>query len=137
MKTLESTGKPMSEVLPKNAEWIKTTVENFDPEHNKVLTKEGDEISYEFMVIAMGLQLKYEIVKGLPEAFERPEVCSNYHPEYVKNTFPAVQNFKEGNAVFTFPNTPVKCAGAPQKIMYITDYHLRQVMFLKFILQSF
>ena len=66
-------------------------------------------------------------IKGLPEAFETPGVCSNYHPEYVKKTWPTVQSFKEGNAVFTFPATPIKCAGAPQKIMYITDYNLRQV----------
>ena len=66
-------------------------------------------------------------IKGHPEAFETPGVCSNYHPEYVKKTWPTVQSFKEGNAVFTFPATPIKCAGAPQKIMYITDYNLRQV----------
>ena len=69
-------------------------------------------------------------VKGLPEAFETPGVCSNYHQDYVKKTFPSIQNFKEGNALFTFPNTPIKCAGAPQKIMYITDYHFRQVSYI-------
>ena len=28
---------------------------------------------------------------------------------------------KGGNAVFTFPNSPIKCAGAPQKIMYLAE----------------
>lgn len=32
-----------------------------------------------------------------------------------------------GNAIFTFPNTPIKCAGAPQKIMYIADSYFRKV----------
>ena len=68
----------------------------------------------------------------MPEAFETPGVCSNYHQDYVKKTFPSIQNFKEGNALFTFPNTPIKCAGAPQKIMYITDYHFRQVSFTNY-----
>jgi hypothetical protein len=67
-------------------------------------------------------------IKGLPEAFETPGVCSNYHPDYVKKTFPALQNFSEGNAIFTFPNTPVKCAGAPQKICYISEDYLRKVL---------
>jgi len=115
MKTFEDTGKPMKNVLPKKAEWLKTSVETFDPDNSKVTTTEGDEISYEYLVIAMGLQLKYEMVKGLPEALETPGVCSNYHQDYVKKTFPSIQNFKEGNALFTFPNTPIKCAGAPQK----------------------
>ncbi|RCN46620.1 hypothetical protein ANCCAN_07356 [Ancylostoma caninum] len=26
--------------------------------------------------------------------------------------------FQSGNCVFTFPNTPIKCAGAPQKVLY-------------------
>ena len=68
-------------------------------------------------------------IKGLPEAFETPGVCSNYHFEYVKKTFPAIKNFKKGNAIFTLPNTPVKCAGAPQKAMYISEHHLRKVSF--------
>ena len=62
MKTFEDTGKPMKKVLPKKAEWLKTSVEKFDPDNSKVTTTEGDEISYEYLVIAMGLQLKYEMV---------------------------------------------------------------------------
>lgn len=45
----------------------------------------------------------------------------------MEKTWNALQNFKGGNAVFTFPNTPVKCAGAPQKIMYLSDAYLRKV----------
>ena len=33
---------------------------------------------------------------------------------------------QSGNCVFTFPNGPIKCAGAPQKAAYITDSLLRQ-----------
>ena len=62
MKKFEDTGKPMKKVLPKKAEWLKTSVEKFDPDNSKVTTTEGDEISYEYLVIAMGLQLKYEMV---------------------------------------------------------------------------
>merc|ERR1712062_128396 len=127
IKPFEKTGKPMGQVLPKNATWLKTKAVSFNPDQNKLTTEAGDEISYEFLVIAMGLSLDYGQIKGLPEAFETPGVCSNYHPEYVKKTWPTVQSFKEGNALFIFPATPIKCAGAPQKIMYITDYNLRQM----------
>ena len=54
-------------------------------------------------------------------------MCSNYAYEHVGKTWKAIQDFRSGNAVFTFPNTPVKCAGAPQKIMYITEDQLRKV----------
>lgn len=66
-------------------------------------------------------------IKGLPEAFETPGVSSNYDLRYVNQTWKSIQEFKEGNCVFSFPNTPVKCAGAPQKIMYLTEKILRMV----------
>ena len=117
----------MAAVLPKKASWIRDSVSTFDPDNNKVTTSSGDEISYEFLVIAMGLQLRYENVKGLVDALQTPGVCSNYAYEHVGKTWKAIQDFKSGNAVFTFPNTPIKCAGAPQKIMYIAEQQFRKV----------
>ena len=67
-------------------------------------------------------------VKGLKEALQRdPQVCSNYHPSYVLKTFPALEATQNGNAIFTVPNTPIKCAGAPQKIMYLGEEIFRKV----------
>ncbi|XP_047501361.1 sulfide:quinone oxidoreductase, mitochondrial-like [Penaeus chinensis] len=126
MKTLENSGKPMSKVLPKKADWIKQRVVAFDPANNKVMTDDGQEINYQYLVVALGLQLNYNKIKGLPEAFETPGVGSNYSPLYVNKTFESLRNFKQGNAIFTFPATPIKCAGAPQKIMYIADEYLRK-----------
>ena len=31
--------------------------------------------------------------------------------KYVEKTQEAIKNFKGGNALFTFPNSPIKCAG--------------------------
>ena len=49
----------MKDVLPKQAKWLKTKAVSFDPENNKVVTENGDEINYEYLVIAMGLSLDY------------------------------------------------------------------------------
>ena len=66
-------------------------------------------------------------IKGLRNALDTPGVCSNYSPKYAPKTFEELKAFREGNAIFTFPNTPIKCPGAPQKIMYIADQYLRKV----------
>ena len=58
-KQFENSGKPMKNVLPKQAKWLKTKAVSFDPDNNKVVTENGDEISYEYLVIAMGLSLDY------------------------------------------------------------------------------
>ena len=59
-----------------------------------------------------------------------PFVCSNYSPKYVKKTWHSLQNITSGNAIFTFPNTPIKCAGAPQKICYLAEEFFKKVSYL-------
>ena len=63
------------------------------------------------------------------DALEDPEssVSSNYSAKYVTKTFENLKAFKGGTAIFTFPTMPIKCPGAPQKIMYLADDYWRQV----------
>ncbi|KAK4310135.1 hypothetical protein Pmani_018274 [Petrolisthes manimaculis] len=126
MKKLEDSGKPMSQVLPKKADWIKQRAVSFEPDNNTVTTQDGQQVQYEYLVVALGMQLNYHQIKGLPAAFETPGVCSNYSTLYVNKTLAALQNFRQGNALFSFPATPIKCAGAPQKIMYIAEEYFRK-----------
>lgn len=128
MKTLSQSCRLTKSVLPKNVTWIQDKVKSFNPKDNIVTISNGDTINYDYMLVAMGLQLNYNQVYGLKEALddERSGVCTNYSSQYVEKTYEVLQNFSSGNAVFTFPNTPIKCAGAPQKIMYITEDYLRK-----------
>lgn len=127
VKKFKNTAMPMAAVLPDKADWIKASVVKFNPEKNQVTTSDGETISYNYLVIAMGMQLNYGDIKGLVEALKNDDrVCSNYSPVYVQKTYPALLNFQGGNAIFTFPNTPIKCAGAPQKIMYLAEEIFRK-----------
>lgn len=62
MKQLKQSGRPMSQVLPSKAHWIKDQATKFYPEENRLVTSLGEEISYEYLVLAMGLQLDYDSV---------------------------------------------------------------------------
>ncbi|XP_072291269.1 sulfide:quinone oxidoreductase, mitochondrial [Eucyclogobius newberryi] len=125
-KTTASSGRPTASLMPSGVKWVKSKVQEINPDSNTVRTDDGKEISYDYLIVALGLELHFEKIKGLPEGFEHPKIGSNYSIQTVEKTWKALQDFKEGNAVFTFPNTPVKCAGAPQKIMYLSDAYLRK-----------
>lgn len=62
IKTLSQSRRDMATVLPKKAKWIQDEAIKFDPNANEVITKQGHIISYEFIVIAVGLQLNYDKV---------------------------------------------------------------------------
>uniref|UniRef100_A0A4W3K2V1 Sulfide:quinone oxidoreductase, mitochondrial n=1 Tax=Callorhinchus milii TaxID=7868 RepID=A0A4W3K2V1_CALMI len=125
-KPLSDSGRTTASIIPSGVKWIKSRVQEFDPEKDLVRTADGKEVSYKYLIVAVGLELHYDKIKGLPEGFGYPKVGSNYSVKYVEKTWKALQDFREGNAIFTFPNTPVKCAGAPQKIMYLTEDYLRK-----------
>uniref|UniRef100_A0A8C8U032 Sulfide quinone oxidoreductase n=1 Tax=Peromyscus maniculatus bairdii TaxID=230844 RepID=A0A8C8U032_PERMB len=126
-KQLSLSGRPTVSVIPSGVEWIQDRVAELNPDKNCIRTDNGKEISYRYLIIALGIQLDYEKIKGLPEGFAYPKIGSNYSVKTVEKTWKALQDFKEGNAIFTFPNTPVKCAGAPQKIMYLSEAYFRKV----------
>ena len=62
MKKIEESGRPMAQVLPKKVTWIQERVTGFFPEENRLQTASGDEIDYEYLVVAMGIQLDFDKV---------------------------------------------------------------------------
>ncbi|MBI1223891.1 MAG: NAD(P)/FAD-dependent oxidoreductase [Bacteroidetes bacterium] len=123
---VNDTIKNEKDYIPKGTTWIKDAVATFEPEQNQVTCKSGDKHTYDYMVVVPGIQLDWHKVKGLKETLGKNGVTSNYLVEYAPYTWELLRNFKGGNAIFTNPNTPIKCGGAPQKIMYLAgDYILK------------
>jgi len=122
----ETTERSQQSLIPKGADWIQEAVEKFYPEVNQIVTKGGTVVHYEILVVAAGIQVDWGRIKGLKECIGRDGVCSNYDYRYVDSTWKSIRQFRGGNAIFTQPNSPIKCGGAPQKIMYLADDAFRQ-----------
>jgi hypothetical protein len=69
---------------------------------------------------------------------ELADICSIYFPEGARKTQALLNAFQRGGkAIFTFPNTPIKCAGAPQKICYLAEEVGKIDLFLQLIFARF
>jgi len=114
--------------IPPGATWIRDSVTSFDPENNRLTVAGGDTHTYDYLVVTPGLQLNWEAVPGLQESVGRPGtgVCSNYSYTTVDATWENIRRLKKGRAIFTQPNTPIKCGGAPQKICYLAANHFQR-----------
>ena len=113
-------------VIPDGVTWIREAAAELCPDEDALLTTGGLRVSYDFLVMAPGIQIDWHKVKGLPEALGHDGVCSNYSYDTVDKTWEFIRGFKGGNAIFTHPSTPIECGGAPQKIMYLADDHFRK-----------
>ena len=122
----EQSEREESAFIPKGADWIQDYVAELQPEQNCVVTRDGRRITYDYLVIALGIQVDWNKIPGLAEGVGSKQICSNYSYQQVDYTWECVSNFKGGTALFTMPNTAVKCGGAPQKIMYLADDHFRK-----------
>ena len=120
----EKTARPMSEVMPSGVTWIKEYASGFNPDKNEVLLKNGEQVGYDYLVVAPGLAYDLSLVEGLKEAMDKGVVVSNYTDP--KAVWKALKEFKGGTALFTQPTTPIKCGGAPQKIAYLGESYFHK-----------
>lgn len=120
---IAKTEKKEADYIPQNTTWIKEAVATFSPEKNTVTCTNGTKITYDYLVVCPGIQLDWKKIDGLTETLGKNEVSSNYSFNTAPYTWELIKNFKGGTAVFTNPATPIKCGGAPHKIMYLAcDY---------------
>ena len=121
--TKEDTIKDTDSIWPSDVIRIKDEVIKFDPKNNKVTLGNKTEVGYEMLVVASGLKLDWEAIEGLSESLGENGVTSNYRYDLAPYTWELVQEMNGKNAIFTQPPMPIKCAGAPQKAMYLSCDH--------------
>ena len=119
------TARTMADVIPPGVAWRQQAVVGFDPEQNTVILDDGQQLRYEILIVATGLKLDWHAVPGLSESLGKHGVTSNYAFGTAPYTWELVQSLKRGKALFTQPPMPIKCAGAPQKAMYLSASHWR------------
>jgi sulfide:quinone oxidoreductase len=126
-----TTVRPMAAVMPRGVTHIKDAVAAFEPEKNMVALESGHTVGYHQLIVCPGLKLDWAGIPGLVDALGHDGVTSNYRYDLAPYTWQLVQSMRGGKALFTQPPMPIKCAGAPQKAMYLSADHWRQQGVLK------
>lgn len=124
--TAEQTRRAEESVMPRAVTWIRQAASGFSPETNEVVLADGASVSYRVLVAAPGLKLDWDAIPGLTQALGTNGVTSNYRFDLAPYTWRQVRDLRKGRALFTQPAMPIKCAGAPQKAMYLSCDHWRR-----------
>ncbi|GAA5855081.1 hypothetical protein JCM9279_001803 [Rhodotorula babjevae] len=127
LSSLDQMHKPMDAVIPAGVKRYTSAVSTFEPEQNQVTTADDAKIKYDFLIVAPGLKINFDAVKGLKEGLADPTsaVSSIYSLDTVEKTWRNIEAFKKGTAIFTQPAGIIKCAGAPQKVLWMAESQWR------------
>ena len=123
----EISERNQADYVPRGVDWIQSRVVDFQPEKNEIKIDDSREpIHYNELIVTLGIQINWKDIKGLQDTLGKNGVSSNYSYDFVSKTWSMIDSFTGGTALFSFPATPIKCAGAPQKIMYLAEEHFRR-----------
>lgn len=129
VKRAEDSARPMKDVIPRGTQWMTARVKSFAPQDNQVTTEDGSKVEYDYLVVAAGMQIDFDNIPGLVEGLKKEDsgVVSIYDYNYADKTWKTFHSLKDkpSKYLFTFSPTVLKCAGAPQKIMWLLEDTLR------------
>ena len=120
---VENTVRPTASVMPRGANWVQAAVTGIDPDKRQLTLSDARTVSYLNLVVCPGLRLAWEKIEGLEETLGQHGVTSNYSYQHATYTWDQVQKLRGGKVLFTQPAMPIKCAGAPQKALYLSCDH--------------
>lgn len=124
---LKKTRRPLADVLPNGVTWVRAAVTEVLPDSQSLVLDNGQRVTWNNLIVCPGLRLAWEKIEGLQDTLGQHGVTSNYSYEHAAYTWQQVKQLKAGKALFTQPAMPIKCAGAPQKAMYLScDHWLKQ-----------
>jgi len=114
--------------LPRNVDWVRADIAEFDPDGDRVVTSTGQEVAYDYLVVATGLHLDYEAVEGMERSLiGNHGIASIYAgPAEAAASWELMEAFIEngGQGHFGRPASEMKCAGAPLKFALLTEDRL-------------
>lgn len=114
--------------LPRNVDWVRADIAEFDPDGNRVVTSNGQEIAYDYLIVAIGVHLDYEAVEGMERSLIGSHGIASIYagPAEAATSWRLMEAFIEngGQGHFGRPATDMKCAGAPLKFALLTEDRL-------------
>ena len=119
----KSTERRTADLIDHRASLIVSAVTQVVAEESKVVLSDGGEVYYQQLAVAPGLVINWGAIEGLSESLGKYGVTSNYRYDLAPYTWELVQQTTHGKAIFTQPPMPIKCAGAPQKALYLSADH--------------
>ncbi len=121
--------KSQSDCMPSDVKWVKDEAVELDPQKQFVQTRKSGKINYDFLVLAPGLELKWNKIEGVdPNNLGVGDAHCIYTHDGAIKMWQGMQKFakKGGRGIYTDTYTKHKCGGAPKKMCLLTEHLARK-----------
>jgi sulfide:quinone oxidoreductase len=116
--------------VPSSVQWVRDRVAEIDADASTVVTAGGQRLRYDYLVVALGLELDFGAIDGMDATLIGTNgIGSTYAgPDGAAATYRVSEEFVQrgGTALLTKPATPMKCAGAPLKAAFLTASRMQR-----------
>ena len=126
LRRLDQVQLPLEPLLQKQGiHWRHGRVTGLDPEEKRVRVEDEITLDYDYLVIATGASLAYELVPGLgPEDGYTQSVCNAHHAEMAREAW---NEFLENPGPILVGAVPgASCMGPAYEVALLADYVLRK-----------
>ncbi len=119
-RNTEEISRPLSKLDKIGIERIQGNVERIDPEH-KTIQVDGQQLSADYLIIALGAELAPETIPGLNEVG-----YNIYTLTGAKSLRDARLTLREGRIAVLVSSIPFKCPAAPYEAAMLLEYDYRK-----------
>jgi sulfide:quinone oxidoreductase len=118
--------KSRARYVPPGVELILSGFDVIDPEANTVRLSDGEELTYDFLIIATGSRIAPAEIEGLLGQGWQKNTFDFYTLEGAERLFYAMEHFERGRLVLNVAELPIKCPVAPLEFLFLADWYFQQ-----------
>lgn len=118
--------KPKKKFFPKETNVISSEIDRIDPENNEVYLQNGEKLTYDYLIIATGTEIRPDEIEGMTDELWYKNIFDFYTIDGAIALANFIENWEGGKMVLNIAEMPIKCPVAPLEFLFLADDYFKR-----------
>ena len=118
--------KPKRDFFPPNTDVVMSEIDRVDPANNRVLLKNHQVLTYDYLIVATGAKIAPEQTEGLKDGLWHKKIFDFYTIEGAVALADFFKHWEGGKLVLNVTEMPIKCPVAPLEFVFLADWYFTE-----------
>jgi sulfide:quinone oxidoreductase len=119
--TEEDVVQPKQKFFPDGVDVHYSDINKIEPETNRVLLENGENLDYDYLIIATGTDIRPDETEGMKDKLWHKSIFDFYTLEGALALASFFETWKGGKLVLNIAEMPIKCPVAPLEFVFLAD----------------